>query len=326
MLTDAGRFDDAEALYVEALALHRQSGDPGGEAGVLLGLGLLQRLLGEPYQAADRLDEAAALYASIGRRDRQSVVLYNVASVNVSLCRLDAARDALEESRRIEEEARQTAGVAWALHGLALVSFEQGDLARAGDEIREALALRRELGDISGIVVSEVRQALILDRSDRSVEALALLDGLLAGALEEPSEMRNLALNLRSYALIHLGRLDDAAANVAISRQANAEIGVAFSDTLTDLVAADLAIQQAEFEEALELAARARDQAERLHDQAALIEARRLLLEAEHRLEMRPAATRVEQARALVDDARRLGCSARLREAEAWLERVGGGA
>lgn len=321
-LADATRFDEAETLYAEALALHRQHADPSGEAGVLLGLGLLHRTAGEAYRAADRLDDAAVLYASVGRRDRQSVVLYNLASVNVSLCRLDAAREALEESRRIEEDLNQPGGVAWALHGLALVSYEQGNLAAAAEQIQEALALRRELGDVPGIVASEVRQALILDRSDRSTEALAGLDRLLEGPLAAPSEMRNLALNLRTYALVHLGRLEEAAGNLAAARSANDEIGVAFSSTLTDLTAAEVAIQQGAFESAREHAGSARDRAERLHDQAALVEARRLLLEAEHALGARPVATRIEQVRALVEDAERLGCTGRARDVEAFLARI----
>lgn len=325
VLADQTRFDEAESLYLEALAQHRAFGDRTGEAGVLFGLGLMHRLDGDPYRAAERLAESETLYASLERPARRSIVLYNLASVNVSLCRLDAAQQQLEQSRLLEDEMEQPGGVAWALHGLALVSFEQGELERAAEQIQEALALRRSVGDSAGVVASEVRRALVLDRSDRSTEALEVLDRLLAGPLEKPSEMRNLALNLRSYALIHLGRLEAAAANVVQARRANAEIGVAFSSTLTDLTAADLELQLGAFDAARALAARARDRAEKLHDLAALVEARRLLLESEHRLGLGSQAARIERAQALVDDAERFGCTERARTAAAWLARLRAG-
>ena len=322
VLTDATRFDEAEAIYLEALTVHRRHGDRRGEAGVLLGLGLMHRTAGDPHRAAERLEESVSLYRELGLPGRQSIALYNLASVNVSLCRLDAARDELEESRRLEEALEQTSGVAWALHGLALASFEAAEMERAAEEIREALALRRQVGDRNGVVGSEVRLALILDHSDQSQQTLEVLDRLLAGPLASSSEMRSLALNLRSYALIHLGRWSAAAENVAAARRANAESDIAFAGTLTDLTAAELDLQRGDFEQARESAARARDHAELNHDLAALVEARRLLLEAEHELGLGTLEGRIERARALVEDAERFGCTERGRRASSWLERL----
>jgi hypothetical protein len=61
---------EAEARFVESLALHRERGNTGGDAGCLIGLAKLAQGHGQPERAARVLGAAKRLLESSGSLSR----------------------------------------------------------------------------------------------------------------------------------------------------------------------------------------------------------------------------------------------------------------
>ena len=86
-----GRFDEAIARYYEAALLLRDSGDRGGEALSLRGIGTTLRHAGEPERARELLLAAIRLYAGTEATREQSVSLSLLGQVELDLGRAEAA-------------------------------------------------------------------------------------------------------------------------------------------------------------------------------------------------------------------------------------------
>ena len=146
---ELARFDDAETLHREALAIKRRVGDsPASIASSLndLGLTLSERgryadaepLLREAIETWRRLEPDASANVAVG--------LNNLAQTLRQQGRLDDAAAALDEAIAIRRRrfGNDHPLLAHVLGHLGQVRNAQGDLARAEPLLREALAIRRK--------------------------------------------------------------------------------------------------------------------------------------------------------------------------------------
>jgi serine/threonine-protein kinase len=146
---ELARFDDAEAMHREALAIKRRVGDsPSAIAASLNDLGLTLSERGKYAEAEPLLREAIAAWRQLapGALADMAVGLNNLAQTLRQQGRLDEAVTALDEAIAIR---RQRFGndhplLAHVLGHLGQVRNAQGDLARAEPLLREALAIRRK--------------------------------------------------------------------------------------------------------------------------------------------------------------------------------------
>ena len=146
---ELARFDDAEAMHREALAIKRRIGDsPSSIAASLNDLGLTLSERGKFGEAEPLLREAIDSWRRLGSGAQGDVAvgLNNLAQSLRQQGRLDEAANALDEAIAIR---RQRLGndhplLANVLGHLGQVRNAQGDLPRAEPLLREALAIRRK--------------------------------------------------------------------------------------------------------------------------------------------------------------------------------------
>jgi serine/threonine protein kinase/tetratricopeptide (TPR) repeat protein len=146
---ELARFDEAEALHREALAVKRRVGSPPAAiAASLNDLGLTLSERGRSADAEPLLRDAVATWRSLGPDGSAEVAigLNNLAQTLRQQGRLDDAVGALDEAIAIR---RQRYGndhplLAHVLGHLGQVRNAQGDLTRAEPLLREALAIRRK--------------------------------------------------------------------------------------------------------------------------------------------------------------------------------------
>ena len=201
---ELARYDDAEALHREALAIKRRVGDsPASIAASLndLGLTLIERgryadaepLLREAIETWRRLEPDASANVAVG--------LNNLAQTLRQQGRLDDAAAALDEAIAIRRRrfGNDHPLLAHVLGHLGQVRNAQGDLARAEPLLREALAIRRKAyGDDHPDTATSFNNlaSLLHDAGDLDPGRTVLP----AGAGQQRAAARNQASRLRRAA------------------------------------------------------------------------------------------------------------------------------
>lgn len=162
-----GRWDDARAAFLEALATARSLGDRAAEARCQAALGELHRKRGEYDLAAEWLDRGRATFESLGDEAGVGQVLHvggSMAAQRGDYARAEALYlDSLAIRRRLGDKP----AIGGLLSNLGIVARYQGDLGKARALHEEGLAIRRELGDRRAIAVSLNNLGNVaLDRQD----------------------------------------------------------------------------------------------------------------------------------------------------------------
>ncbi len=166
----------------------------------------------------DRLErEHDNLRAALGWAERCAHRMETGLRLGAALCHFWAVRGHAMEGRRwLEKVLAPVAGVdsamrAAALHAAAHLAFENGDYMRAGSWCKEALALRRKLGDAHGIAVSLNQLAIQAASQGKFEEAHAGFEESLAisRATGDQTTVAAALVNLAMTAR-HLARFDEA--------------------------------------------------------------------------------------------------------------------
>src|SRR5439155_24901790 len=130
-------------------------------------------MLRSDYDSArQRFAESAELFTAAGQMDRMADTTAARGALELRAGTLEAARDFLEEGRRMHLEQGNRARATDNAMVLSNVYFRLGETSTARDYIRTALAGIQELGDVA-------RLPLILDLA----MAMAMKEGRLAEAL-----------------------------------------------------------------------------------------------------------------------------------------------
>jgi DNA-binding CsgD family transcriptional regulator/tetratricopeptide (TPR) repeat protein len=143
-----GEYERARALCEESLALYRELDDARMMASTLERLGWIASARDDYPAATSLFEESLALSRSIGDNVRLAHSLLSLALTTLQhadYSQYARVRALVEESLALFRQESHQEGIAWALYGLGLLHFQQGDDATARALLEESLALYRAL-------------------------------------------------------------------------------------------------------------------------------------------------------------------------------------
>jgi len=144
--TQAGRFDEAIALFEKSLGHQRRVGDPEAQAKTLTTIGNLHSYTGAYHQALDLYRQALVIEEKHGYRAQQARTLLSMAGVTLRLRDygkgLDQANRAVQIAGRLGDEAL----AADARNVLGILYRDQGDYGAALDQYEKALSANLAAG------------------------------------------------------------------------------------------------------------------------------------------------------------------------------------
>ncbi|HOQ98335.1 MAG TPA: BTAD domain-containing putative transcriptional regulator, partial [Anaerolineae bacterium] len=158
LLTDTGRYDEAEAAAQQAVALAEEDGAALGRAAALVALGNVLDLRGDPARAIPHLRAAVALCdaeaeggsrtapTADGARQQSAAAHYALASALVAVRDYDAGRAEAEAALALYEALGDRLGQTQALNILGIIGMEQGAFDGAVSCYRRALDICRTIG------------------------------------------------------------------------------------------------------------------------------------------------------------------------------------
>jgi len=146
LLAHLGRFDEAEAVAQEALALAGRLGDAEGRAAALVALGTALNWRWDPMRAIPHLEEAVAIYRQRSDPQREAEARLQLGNALSGVGRYDAAQAEEETALRLYEQLGDKRGQAEALSLLGIVHMEQGETDAAYTCYRRGLELCRAIG------------------------------------------------------------------------------------------------------------------------------------------------------------------------------------
>ena len=151
-----GEYDRALDLMLKVLGLYESVGDEKGQGIVLNALGNVYRKLGDSAKARERFSRALALAERTGHTPLTIGCLVNLAEIDVSEKRWDAA---LERNRKALELARAVGSrdsISVCLNNIGDVLRERGEAAAALGYYRESMAIFEEMNARPRLVVSHL--------------------------------------------------------------------------------------------------------------------------------------------------------------------------
>ncbi len=176
-----GSANDAIRTYRKALAAFGDAGDQAGAASVQSALGYALLDLGEFDQANAMFSEAVTTLKRIGAKRAVATALFSLGSIGYRRDDLLAARKYFQEALETYREINDRAGMASAYNGLGVVLMDQGDGVGAIAMYQQSLTLRRETGSKRGAATALHNIGMVtLDQADlpvaraRAEEALAI--------------------------------------------------------------------------------------------------------------------------------------------------------
>lgn len=217
LLTTAGRYDDADAAFVEMLRAAWNIGARGKGGAALNRLARVRRARGEEESARALLVRALELFRAAGDLRGVASTLDDLAQIALLRGDTEDAQHAAAEALEIRRAHADARGEAVSLTTLGQLELRRGNLDAAQQLFDLALELRRQVGDQEGLLQSHNALGIVaFMRGDRprAVAAWRL-------ALEQAREIGDrrsecFLLNNVGEARIEDGALDEA--EVALER------------------------------------------------------------------------------------------------------------
>jgi tetratricopeptide (TPR) repeat protein len=221
ILTDQGRFAEAEACYAEAVPAARFAGDILLQGMCLYHLGHLQRRQWHNDRAIDLLQQALALFQRAGHPGREMSACNALGAAEMQRGQLDAAEAWHLRSRELAEQLGDRVGLASAAQDLGIVYQYRADqaddpatylswLRRAVASVQESLAIRLELQDQVGAALSYGQLGVLYRMLGDLDEAEASLHASLQ--IHEALGLTDVWKNYRDLAEVARARGDEEAA------------------------------------------------------------------------------------------------------------------
>lgn len=181
---DLGLAAEARGHLQKAVLLWRGVGDRGGLASALLSLGSCYHAVDEKQQALDTLREALAVGQSADDPALVARILYTTATLYGSLGDRQTAKTLGEKAVADARAVGDRRTLAQTLHSLGwttlFLSESRGDVQRSLGYLREALALRRSLGDLGGEARTLTNLGDAFERLGQRTTARQMLNQALA--------------------------------------------------------------------------------------------------------------------------------------------------
>ncbi len=214
-----GRFPEADADAQRALVVAQGLAAPAETTGVLCTQACIA-LEQQDHASAAQLAESALAMSTLGHAMRSTFPRWVLGVVALARGQLEAAVDQFRagvDHPVTEAAPRHRANSKW---GLACVSLANGRVPAAARQHREALELRRDMGDHLGVAESLVGAAAVLADADPHTAATLLGEAErirgVCGAVTTPRQAADLTaarsvLVLREHAVVAQGAAPEAA-------------------------------------------------------------------------------------------------------------------
>jgi tetratricopeptide (TPR) repeat protein/transcriptional regulator with XRE-family HTH domain len=145
-----GRWDQAVAVHLTALAAACQAGDRPGQARALMALSFPRFKTGDRPAAVAAWQQALAVYRDLGDRSGQAGAITWLGFMHTLAGDYHAAAACHQQALELFRDLGDRRGEAGALTGLSIVQQETGDYRAAAASARQALELSGDLGDRYG--------------------------------------------------------------------------------------------------------------------------------------------------------------------------------
>jgi predicted ATPase/class 3 adenylate cyclase len=175
-------------------------------AKALIGVALMAQNHGKYAEARTHLDEALAIWRSLGDKVGIATALDNLGWVSWRFGDFDTMRTLCSESLELHREMRDRVGAAVSLTNLGFGSLLQGDYASSTSQFEEALAIRRELGDQRGTAYVTALLGWVAKNRGRYDDGAKLVqEGLSAFHILGDELLSALAVSLLSSLMCDIG-------------------------------------------------------------------------------------------------------------------------
>ncbi|RIK33150.1 MAG: hypothetical protein DCC55_35520 [Chloroflexi bacterium] len=180
------RGDNAESrrYLAHALPIYRELADSVNEGYVLTVIGLSHRNEGRVEQAIDHLQQALAVWRTVGFRRGELVATGNLGHGYLDQGDYTSAYRQYAGVYQLASDMRDRYHMATVLNNLGLVTGHLGDYATARTHYEEALAIRRAIGAKQGVSLTARNLGFLLSKLGEHELALAYCNEALAIAEE----------------------------------------------------------------------------------------------------------------------------------------------
>lgn len=168
-----GEFQRAIELYQRSLGLFTEEKAVPQQADTLSNLGLVYADIGDEAAARQRYAEALKLWRAAKNRPGEARTLNNLGM-------LSSGVQPLTQALAIFDELKDNRSRSYVLHNLGDAYTAAGQLAKAAAAYKTSLAIKREVGDRSGVAFTLTSQARLALRQDHPDQAATLLEEALA--------------------------------------------------------------------------------------------------------------------------------------------------
>ncbi|HEX5691824.1 MAG TPA: response regulator transcription factor, partial [Roseiflexaceae bacterium] len=170
-----GRYAEAQASIAESVALSHSGGDPISTAIAHAYQGHISFFAGDYEAARKPLHDACATLQIHHHIWGMAFASYGAGLVELMLRNLTAARIQLATALDLDRSIGNRRGMIRSLWGLGHLAHLEGDMAAAGAQLAQSLALAHELGDAWSVGMAIEELASLLIDSGRAEEAARLL-------------------------------------------------------------------------------------------------------------------------------------------------------
>ncbi|MEK8016568.1 MAG: tetratricopeptide repeat protein [Candidatus Parabeggiatoa sp.] len=181
LLTDMGRYKDAQEAYVQSLRIVQEIGDSRGEVVIQVGLGSLAIAQGKLAEAEQRYQIALAIFQRFHEPDSEAACWHQLGVVYEQTKQWEAAEHAYRQAANIDERQGNLVGIAQTWYNLSLLMQKRGKLADAEAWCRKAIKVDKQLNNPKDMAINLSHLAeLIQNQGNRLAEGQQLAEKALA--------------------------------------------------------------------------------------------------------------------------------------------------
>jgi predicted ATPase/class 3 adenylate cyclase len=178
-------FEASDAAYEDALAIHREMGDRGGEVLGLFNVAMTKGVMGQPEAAGDLLYQSLELARELGDRHGEAWALWGLATAYTFAGDVERAQEFAERSRRLFEELGDDMwGLGNALAALGGLAAMRGDPVEARDRVLRAIDLWEDQGNAL-VIAAQIRFLAIAANAAGRPERAVKLAGAATAVREK---------------------------------------------------------------------------------------------------------------------------------------------
>jgi tetratricopeptide (TPR) repeat protein len=225
----------------QALAIYQRLGQVERAADVMNNIGAFAYLDGDWARAVEWFSKSRDAFKQAGDESGAALVGANIGEVLVGQGRLAEAEPILVESVRVLRASHGRDDAIAAEIALARLHLEERDYEEATRLLEQLRREALELGQIVHALEVALYLADCVTRAGDPEAALALLEQASAEAGGEAAMLASTMARVRAEALVELGRLDEAGAEIAIGLSQARQQGLLYEEALLLRARIDLA-------------------------------------------------------------------------------------